>query len=399
MLALRWVAHQPGALDLGLAALARAGDLDRAQLLARDAALPAQNLVIGDRSGRVAWRLLGPLPRRGGGCSTGHLVEDGSAAAPCAPWGIGGSADPLVATPTVDRVWTANSRVVGAPWVERVGDGGYALGARAKQIRDALFASDRFDERALLAIQLDDRALFLQRWRELLHASASAGGARTPALQALADASAQWEGRAVPGSTSYRLVRAWRLAVHDRIADGLAAPARAALGDDFRMPALPQLEGVAWPLVSEQPPHLLSRRYDSWEALFEDAAREVRDELGAVGPLAARTWGERNTAAICHPLAGAIPLIGKRLLCMPPDELPGDSAMPRVQSPGFGASQRMVVSPGREAEGIAHMPGGQSGNPLSPFWGAGHDDWVHGRPSPFLPGEAVHAMTLRPPAP
>ena len=33
---------------------------------------------------------------------------------------------------------------------------------------------------------------------------------------------------------------------------------------------------------------------------------------------------------------------------------------------------------------------------LSPFWGAGHDDWVHGRPTPFLPGDAAHTLTLRP---
>ena len=86
----------------------------------------------------------------------------------------------------------------------------------------------------------------------------------------------------------------------------------------------------------------------------------------------------------------------KPLLCMPSDPLPGDGSMPRVQSPDNGASQRMVVAPGHEGDGILHMPGGQSGHPLSPFWGAGHDDWVHGRPTPFLPGETTHELTLRP---
>jgi penicillin amidase len=86
----------------------------------------------------------------------------------------------------------------------------------------------------------------------------------------------------------------------------------------------------------------------------------------------------------------------KSTLCMPADQLAGDSAMPRVQGPSFGASERMVVSPGHEADGIIHMPGGQSGNPLSPFWGAGHDDWVKGRPTPFLPGKAEYTLTLKP---
>ena len=70
--------------------------------------------------------------------------------------------------------------------------------------------------------------------------------------------------------------------------------------------------------------------------------------------------------------------------------------MPRVQAPDFGASERMVVSPGHEADGIIHMPGGQSGHPLSPFWGAGHADWVAGRPTPFLPGAAAHTLQMRP---
>jgi penicillin amidase len=58
----------------------------------------------------------------------------------------------------------------------------------------------------------------------------------------------------------------------------------------------------------------------------------------------------------------------------------------------------MVVSPGREAEGYGHMPGGQSGHPLSPFWGAGHAAWVRGEPTPFLPGASVHRLALRPAA-
>ncbi len=70
--------------------------------------------------------------------------------------------------------------------------------------------------------------------------------------------------------------------------------------------------------------------------------------------------------------------------------------MPRVQSPSDGASERFVVSPGHEAEGIFHMPGGQSGHPLSPYFRAGHEDWVKGNATPFLPGPAQHTLTLTP---
>src|SRR5690606_26760511 len=121
-----------------------------------------------------------------------------------------------------------------------------------------------------------------------------------------------------------------------------------------------------------------------------------QDELQAVpGGLAAARWGERNRASICHPLASAVPF-ASAFLCMPDDPLPGDNNMPRVQGPDFGASQRMVVSPGRESDGILHMPGGQGGHPLSPFLTAGHDDWRHGRASPFLPGPVRSTLLLQP---
>ncbi|HJR72671.1 MAG TPA: penicillin acylase family protein [Luteimonas sp.] len=395
--ALRWTAQRPEGLSLNLATFARLASVDDALRAADATAIPNQNLLVADRSGRIAWRLLGVLPARDPACPASRLVTDGpgfAASDACGAWSARSAGLPQLMDPPSGRLWSANNRLLDGAALAEVGDAGYALGARARQIRDGLFAKNAFAERDLLAIQLDDRALFLAPWWKLLRERADEG--RTPAMRQLADAAGHWEGRASPSSVSYRIVRAWRLAVHARIADGLLAPARAALGKDFETPPLGQLEGVAWPLVTQRPPHLLSRRYASWSELFEDAAREVRDELGKQGPLAERDWGEQNTAAICHPLAKAIPLVGKRLLCMPSDPLPGDSAMPRVQGPAFGASERMVVSPGHEADGIVHTPGGQSGHFLSPFWGAGHEDWVHGRPTPFLPGEAEYTLKLQP---
>ncbi len=391
--ALRWTAQQPGAVRLDFAEMARAGDLDQALAIADRAGIPTQNLVIADRSGRIAWRLLGARPDRMTTCPPNGF--NSALPADCAPWSIRSDASPALVDPPTHRLWTANGRVLDGEALAVAGNAGYDLGARGRQIRDDLFAKERFTEQDLLAIQLDDRAVLLERWYTLLRQVVS--NSEDPALKRLEAATRQWEGRASIDSVSYRITRSFRGRVLEAVSEGLLAPAREKLGDTYLEPRLAQLEGVLWPLVTERPAHLLPPPHASWDALLGDAARGLEDSLTEHGPdLGKRIYGELNTAAICHPVSRALPAFTKRWLCMPADPLPGDNNMPRVQGPSFGASQRMVVSPGHEADGIIHMPGGQSGHPLSPFWGAGHEDWVQGKPTPFLPGKTTHRMTLKP---
>ena len=74
-------------------------------------------------------------------------------------------------------------------------------------------------------------------------------------------------------------------------------------------------------------------------------------------------------------------------------ELKGDGSPVTIAD---RASERMAVSPGREAEGYFHMPAGQSGHPLSPNYADGHRAWATGEATPFLPGPAVHTLTFQP---
>jgi penicillin amidase len=141
---------------------------------------------------------------------------------------------------------------------------------------------------------------------------------------------------------------------------------------------------------------LLDPRFPSYDALLVDSVRGVFGDLDRQKlDLEQATWGARNRVRIRHPLSRALPWLG-RWLDLEPVSLPGDDHMPRVQGAAFGASERMVVSPGHEESGYFHMPGGQSGHFLSPYYRAGHDAWVRVEPSPLLPGPAVHRMTLRP---
>ena len=155
-------------------------------------------------------------------------------------------------------------------------------------------------------------------------------------------------------------------------------------------------EGPLWALVSARPAHLLSPEFATWQELLLAAAdRTIVDARQASGSIEAHSWGRANTVRIQHPLSRAVPQLA-RWLDLPRDELPGDSNMPRVQAPEFGASERLAVTPGRESEGYFHMPGGQSGHPLSPHYRDAHGAWVAGEPTPFLPGPTQHTLTLRP---
>jgi penicillin amidase len=391
---LSWTAHHPEAVNLGLAGLERAATLEEALDAAGAAGIPPQNFVCADRAGRIGWTIAGAIPRRVG--LDGRLPRSWADGARGWEGWLAPGEKPRIVDPPSGRIWTANARVLDGPALALLGDGGYALGARARQIRDDLLARDRVAERDMLDIQLDDRALFLDRWQRLLleTLSPAALAADRRRLEARRQVEA-WGGRAAVGSVGYRLVRSFRVRATERALAPLAARARA-LEPRFDPQELTQSEDAVWRLVSERPPHLLDPRYPTWEALLLAALDEVLESLPGGGKdLAARTWGERNTAAIRHPLSSALPGMGL-LLDMPAEALPGDGNMPRVQAPAFGASERLAVSPGREAEGYCHMPGGQSGHPLSPYYRAGHGSWARGEPAPFLPGPARHRLELVP---
>jgi penicillin amidase len=142
---------------------------------------------------------------------------------------------------------------------------------------------------------------------------------------------------------------------------------------------------------------MLDPQFASWEQLLPDTVDTVIEEATRhhSGALDQRVWSEVNLTAYRHPLSAALPFVG-RWLDMPPAAIPGDLYTPRVASGAVAASDRMIVSPGREAEGLMQMPTGQSGHPLSPFFANSHGAWVRGEATPLMPGPTIHTLTLLP---
>jgi penicillin amidase len=396
-LALAWTAHDPRASNLRMFDFETATNVDEALQVANRSGTPVQNFLVADATGRIGWSVMGQVPVRanydstlphswrepGGGWTGWRTPED----------------YPRIVDPASGRLWTANARTIDTEtWLAFMGDGGYDLGARAAQIRDDLLALPTASVADLEKIQLDDRALFLARWRDLLldllDERALAGQPLRTQARALVE---HWSGHAAAGDAGYRIVRAMRSQVRKDVFESLTAIARQRFPSVKFAPSA-QFEGPLWRLVTQRPAHLIDPHYSSWEAALLGSLDRALSELeNECEELQRCTWGADNTLRMRHPLSAALPF-ARHWLDMPAQPLPGDQHMPRVQGAAFGASQRLVVSPGREAQGSLQAPGGPVDHPLSPFYGAGHDAWVRGEPTPLLPGAAKHTLTLRPTA-
>ncbi|WP_406827759.1 penicillin acylase family protein [Microbulbifer sp. ARAS458-1] len=388
-LAYRWVAHDVQGANMNLLLMEVVETTREAMDLAPELGIPHQNFVLGDSLGNIGWTVAGPIPRRVGlegnrsvSWADGTAYWDGYLTL---------AEQPHIYNPPSHRIWTANSRTMDGEYLRVMGDGGYALGARQQQIRDNLFAKESFTEQDLLDIQLDDRAVFLERWQQHLAALLKDNGGYADVLEQVEN----WGARASADSVGYRIVRNFRL----RFIDLATAPVLTYMkryDEGFKFGRVNrQVEYPAWEMLSGEPAHLLNPEYESWHDLKIAALDLVLEEMAEGGlPLSEQTWGVQNSAKIQHPLARAVSAINW-FTAMPADPLPGDSHMPRFQSATNGASERLVVAPGHEELGIFHMATGQSAHPLSPFFGNGHRDWVEGKASSFTEKSAAYTLTLQ----
>jgi penicillin amidase len=256
-------------------------------------------------------------------------------------------------------------------------------------------AKERFAVSDLLDIQLDTSATFLARWRNLIlkTLTPAAIGSNTQRARFRDLVDRTWDGHASAGSAGYRLTRMFREEVTDAvIAFVLSECYEADAAFDYR--TVRRRDGPIFKLVTEQPMHLLDPAYASWDALLVAAVDRVIVRAGNGSGLA-DPWSRSNITAYHHPLSSAIPFFGARL-DMPMRPIDGDLYTPSMHWGANAPSERMIVSPGREASGIMHMPTGQSGHPLSPYYANSHDAWVKGEPTPFLPGATEHTLTLVP---
>ena len=392
--AARWVAHTSEGVNTRLYGMMTAHTIDEALVIASQTGIPHQNFVCGDRTGRIAWTIAGRIPKR---------PADGPRyAAPAlkhVAWqGYLSTAEyPKVVDPEKGRIWTANNRVVGNEMFAKLGNAGVDIANRAGQIRDRLLAIDQADEKDMLNVQLDCEARSKHKWKALFLETVPANDPSNARRAQLREMVEKWDGYAHGDGTGYYIVTLFEQEVRKLVFQPLLAliNQKPLFGNMKFSLHLQQAEGPLWAILSAKPMHLLHPKFETWQALLTECVDRVIAKMQSAGkPFDQQTWGSVNAAQVRHPLSSAIPGVS-RWLDIPDAALDGARHdLPRISSPGHGASERFAVSPGKEEQGLFHMPGGQSGHPLSPHYRDGHAAWEQGTPTPFLPGKKAYEMVL-----
>jgi penicillin amidase len=393
--AIHWTALQPKAVNLRLLDMDQAATLEHAMAVLNQSGIPPQNAVLADDQGHIAWTYTGYFPKRYG--------LDGSASRAWADGAMGWNGYippeqlPRVVDPPQGFLVTANNRTLGKDYPYPISHA-FSHSYRAYRIAERLVEKATLTEADLLDVQLDTASGFYEFYRKLaLDALGGMDAGKEPLLADAAEEIKAWDGRLDPDSRGIGLLVQWR----QDLADALFGPLMgrcAAAEPGFAYRWREQDTPLRALLTERIPATLPGGRPADWQSFLRDSLKSSAAGLlrgQEATRLAELTWGRVNRVAVRHPFSRSFPAAGW-LLDMPETAGGCNSFCVKVLHGVHGASERMVVSPGHPEDGILHIPGGQSGHPLSAHYRDQEAAWAEGRPLPFLPGSTEHRLRLVP---
>ena len=254
------------------------------------------------------------------------------------------------------------------------------------------------EEKDLLKLQLDTSTEFYEFYRNLaLSVLTENTLSKNLELHDVQQALEQWDGRADANSKGLPILVEFR----KRLAYRIITPYLGVCQQ--REPLFSyrwyKMETPLRSLLTEKIPAILpNRHYKNWDELIVETLKQSVTHLKARFAISSITdlrWGHANTLVISHPFSWAAPILS-RFLDMPVQAMSGCNYCVKVIGKKYGATERMVISPGKAEDGILHMPTGQSGHPLSPHYNDQHRYWEQGLPLPFNPGPSKNTMHFVP---
>jgi penicillin G amidase len=389
--AMRWTAHDPESVDFGLMHMEKARTVEEAVPVINRFYGPPLNVLVADERGRIAYTMCGKFPARSNGAM--NFATAGKA------WSEYIPADelPRLVESQNGFLVNANNLSVGSEYPYLLGNG-FPQSYRAYRIAERLRDMSNVTEAEMFDLQADTVCEIYEFYKHLaLDALTEQDVAGDPELKIVLHAIQTWDGKAEVDSLGLVFLTYFR----ESLAQSVFTPIlrRCAEADENFVYAWPNLDTPLRMILKEQPVDLLPGRYATWEqfiaGMLKDGIRQLKEER-KLRSLENLNWGKLNKAEIFHPLAQQDRSFAGRLFNMPEDPLPGCVFSVCSSEPGYGASIRLVVTPGQESAGVLHITCGQSGHPLSPHYDDQNEYWVRHERLPFLPGPSTHTLTLSP---
>ena len=378
-----WAALHPELINIDIFKLEESSNVEEALDVVGGWYGPAQNVVVADSAGNIGFTVSGFLPdRRNKDGRAPYGLWDGTES-----WSTRPSAKrPRVVNPASGFLHTANNRTADLMTSSKLGFR-WANPSRARRIADVLMVADDADEPDMLDLQMDTTVLAYEPWRDLIVLAISVDEPDEDLARVRAEL-VDWNGKAEGDQVAPALIGWIRSKMLRDIRESVELWA---MNEGLGRVSVPRISDEPYlRLIEDQPMNWLPEGpWDSWDEWITIQILAAIEE-GVESP-----WEESNRIMLESPLASMAPDPMKPMLQIDLGPQSGHWFAPKVLTPGIGASARMVVSPGREADGILLTPGGQSGNPLSPHYRSLTDSWTQGDLAPFLPGEPVATFDLR----
>ncbi|MGZ8172172.1 MULTISPECIES: penicillin acylase family protein [Methylobacter] len=394
--AIHWTALDADAFNLNLFDLEQGETLEQAVTIVNSSGGPQLNILLADDKGSIAWTVMGKIPKRFG--------NDGLVSRSWADGRVGWNGYvepedlPRVIDPPEGILASANDRRFGKNYPYVIGHQ-FGNGYRAYRITRQLTQMPRIGEWAMFDLQLDTESEFYVFYQQLaLNSLTKEAVAAQPDLAEVRDYLLAWNGRADIGSLGFALLVEFRKQLIEAVFTPLLSASRDA--DKNFSYSWTYIDTPLQALLNEKPPRALpdTAHYRNWDDFILGQLKHGLQQVQAQHPgvaLMELNWGEQNKVKQSHPFSKALPILSD-LLDMPSEALPGCGFCVRAAGPGFGASERLVVSPGHFEDAILHMPGGQSGQPLSPYYRDQQDYWLKGLSMPLTAGKPEHMLLLQP---
>jgi penicillin amidase len=389
VLSLRWTGLEPWAGVDVLRGMNRAGTAEEFGGALGGYTVPAQNFVVADAGGTIAYYCGGRIPRRPAPNPGGAL--DGASGRHEWHGTLPFDENPRAINPPCGFLVTANHRVAASgPWraLPLFSEPPY----RAARIRQRVRAEARHTPGNFAAIQTDvvsvqARALVAGILRPL------AGGFGHAKARAAAARLLGWDGGMGAASPEAALFHAWYAHLLRRVIRPPLEAAAPGLFDAYFSVFHLAVHAVDAVLLGEDSVWYPEGKAPAVEAALAGAVEELEAAQGP-DPEAWR-WGAAHALTLTHPLGAVDHPLGRLMarwlrLNRGPFPRPGDGMTVNLSAYTLAAPYRPLVGPSlrvivdlKDVEASRWViPGGSSGDPLSPHYADQVDPWGRGE---YLP--------------